>query len=152
MAVMYNNIRPILAWEGKPMRIPAVSEWNPDTWYIRAVWQRVGGVWRTSKQAEVAANLGISLATLKRYMTTDGACPYAIQFALESMAGMSKAGQVYELSGSVPFCMELMPFSATRSSGNKVNIALTQTELEALLALAAAEGIEVSVSPSEGRV
>jgi predicted DNA-binding protein (UPF0251 family) len=149
---MYDKIRAILAWEGKPMRVPNVSEWSPNTWYIRAVWQRVGGVWRTNKQAEVAANLGISLATLKRYMTTEGACPYAIQFALESMAGMGKAGQVYTLASSVPFCTELMPFSATRSSSNAVNIALTQTELEALQRLAAAEGFEFSVSPSEGRI
>lgn len=149
---MYEKIRAIFAWEGKPMRVPNVSEWSPNTWYIRAVWHRVGGVWRTNKQAEVAANLGISLATLKRYMTTEGACPYAIQFALESMAGMSKVGQVYTLAGSVPFCTELMPFSATRSSSNKVNIALTQTELKALLSLAADEGFEISGSESNGRI
>lgn len=122
------------------MRLPDASESNPCTWYVRAVWQRVGGVWYTNKQAEVASSMGISLATLKRYLSKEGTCPYPIQFALESLAGMSKAGNVYTVEGNPKFCAELLPFAGGGSGSTYVYIALTSEELSALEDLATSFG------------
>jgi len=133
------------------MRIPDVSQWSPGTRYIKAVWQRVGGVWRTKKQSEVASALGISLSTLKRYMTQEGTCPYLVQFGLESLAGMSETGLVYEIketgSRRAGFCTELLPFAAGGSGPTLSYIALTSAEQEKLSRLAADAGIDISVIP-----
>ena len=130
------------------MRIPDVSQWNPGTRYIKALWQRVGGVWRTNKQAEVANALGISLSTLKRYMTQEGTCPYLVQFGLESLAGMSEAGLVYEIKGgSASFHAELLPFAAGGSGSVHAYIVLTSTEQEKLSRMAFDAGLDISVVP-----
>jgi len=147
---MFEEIRNILAWENKPMRIPNAQEANANTWYIRAVWQRIGGVWRTNKQADVANILGISLSTLKRYMTTEGSCPYPVQFGLESLAGMNEAGQVYRIEDS-KLCYDMLPFGASLSSPIATHIALTNDELQALGVLAQSHGYDIgkiSLMPS----
>lgn len=152
---MYDDIRKILAWEGKPMGVPDASQWNPDTQYIRAIWQRVGGVWRTNKQAEVANNLGISLATLKRYMSKEGSCPYLAQFALESLAGMNKAGVMYRIEGSDILCRELFPFAAGGSGCQHAYIVLTTDEMEELYRLAVDRSLKITavelISNANGR-
>ncbi len=147
---MFEEVRNILIWGNKPMRIPNSQEANANTWYIRAVWQRIGGVWRTNKQADVANILGISLSTLKRYMTTEGSCPYPVQFGLESLAGMNEAGQVYRIEGS-GLCNDMLPFGASLSSRDITHIVLTNAELQALSAVAQSNGYDlgkISLMPS----
>lgn len=147
---MFEEIRNILISGTKPMRIPNALHANATTWYIRAVWQRIGGVYRTNKQAEVASTLGISLSTLKRYMTIEGSCPYPVQFGLESMAGMNETGQVYKIEDS-KLCLEMLPFAYTPSTPITTCIALTVAELQALENLARSHGYNlgrVSLMPS----
>lgn len=147
---MFEEIRGVLVWGNKPMRIPDAQNANRSTWYIRAVWQRIGGVWKTNKQADVANTLGISLSTLKRYMTTESSCPYPVQFGLESLAGMSETGRVYRIEGAL--CNDMLPFAGSGSSPTVTHIALTNAELEMLTVLAKNNGLDlgsVSLMPTE---
>jgi len=140
-----NDIRLILSPNDKPMRIPNSAEACSLNIYIRAVWQRIGGLVAGGNQGQVAKTVGISLSTLKRYLYGEVACPYLAQFGLESLAGMAQQGNIFMVEGSHEINTALTPYSATESTTNTVYIVLTYPERQKLKQLAESRGLSISV-------
>jgi len=128
------------------MRTPDVARINQNTMYIRAIWQRIGGLLKTGDQESVAKQLGFSLSSLKRYMSQENSCPYVVQFALESLAGMPDTGTIYKITGDSRMCGVLMPFGATMSSSVSTYLAMAHSEPQKLLQLVANTDIEIDIS------
>lgn len=141
----YEQIRDFLSAQGKLMRSPNGSEINSDSLYIRAIWQRIGGLLKTGDQESVANILGFSLSSLKRYMTKEGSCPYVVQFALESLAGIPDSGTIYKISGDNRVCQVLLPFAATLSSGTQTYLAMGNSEPSKLLRLVENTDININI-------
>lgn len=148
---MLEKIRTLLSWGHKPMGLPDIQKQRISSRYIRAVWQRVGGVWQTGEQSKVATVLGLSLSTLKRYMSTDGACPYSVQFSLEHLAGMNDAGRLYKIDSEIGQFLQPFAASGSMQMGDAwiTYIVLTQSELDQLSKLAEQENIKMQVTNAD---
>lgn len=138
MNTLSEEVRTILNYShpSKRMRIPDYEQRDSSAAYLQAVLMRVKGVWGiSSRQEDVAKAIGVSSATLKRYISEDGKCPFAIQFTLESLAGMAERGRLFQIvtnSREDAIC----PFAIKpRSTINFPIAVLTESELDLLIGL-----------------